>query len=356
MAIRLNNIDVIDDSANVNVTHMGITSLGSFVVGLPSQTTPPHAGSIYGYAGGGVNPALSPIFFDVIDRHSFTSDTNATIVANMATQRRRCHSASSEEAGYAMGGDALTPGLPTTQGLGYYYSIEKFNFATEAPATGVGSLQSIRNTSGGGCASPTHGYAGGGAIYNMVGIPIERFPFTNETETSAVGGLTYNRLSAADGASLSNGYTVSGFIDFPVSTSTTIIERFQFAAETEGVVVGDAYIGRQLFSVLSSPTHLYSAGGVSITPVVRYKLIDKMPFTAEGTATLVGDLTSNNGSTAATTSASNGYVLGGAIGNNPPAPVLRTDAIDKFPFATDANAVNIADLTAEKLQTTNYMN
>ena len=357
MAIRLNNIDVITDSANLNVTHMSIASLGHIAAGVQTQTTPPHAGSIYGYAGGGINPALSPTFFTAIDRHSFTSDTNATTVASMAVQRRRSHSASSEQAGYAMGGDALsTPTLPVFQGLTYYFGIEKFSFATEAPATAIGSLQFVRITSGQGCASPTHGYTGGGAIYNMIPVQIERFPFSNERETSIVGGLTYNRSSTADGASLNNGYNVAGLIQFGPSITSTIIERFQFANEAEGVVVGDVTLGRNLLSALSSPTHLYAAGGVSATPVVRYRTIDKMSFTTEGQATFVGDLTANNGSTAATTSATNGYVLGGATSNNPPAPVVGTNAIDKFPFATDANAADVADLTAVKLQTTNYMN
>jgi hypothetical protein len=357
MAIRLNNIDVITDTANLNVTHLGISSLGHIAVGVQTQTSPPHAGSLYGYAGGGVNPTLSPTFFTAIDRHSFSSDTNATNVASMAVQRRRSHSASSEQAGYAMGGDALAPtALPPFQGFSYYFGIEKFNFATEAPATAVGSLQFVRINSGQGCASPTHGYTGGSAIYNMMAVQIERFPFSIERETAGIGGLTYNRLGTADGASLNHGYNVSGLIQFSPNITTTIIERFQFAAESDGVVVGDVYIGRQLFSVLSSPTHLYSAGGVSSTPVVRYKTIDKMPFTAEGTATLVGELSSNNGSTAATTSATNGYVLGGATSNNPPAPVVGTNAIDKFPFSTDANAADVADLSATKFQTTNYMN
>lgn len=357
MAIRLNNIDVITDSANVNVTHLGISSLGHIAVGVQTQTSPPHAGTVAGYAGGGVNPAASPIFFTAIERHSFTSDTNATSVASMAVQRRRSHSASSEQAGYAMGGDALAaPTLPPFQGQTYYFGIEKFNFATEAPATAIGSLQFVRISSGQGCASPTHGYTGGGAIYNMIGVQIERFPFANETETAGVGGLTYNRLSSADAASLNNGYNIAGLIQFSPNITSTIIERFQFASDTEGVVVGDTFISRNLLSALSSPTHLYSAGGVSATPVVRYRLIDKMPFTAEGTSTLVGDLTANNGSMAATTSATNGYVLGGATSNNPPAPVVGTNAIDKFPFSTDANAVDIADLTVAKFQTTNYMN
>ncbi len=358
MAIRLNNIDVITDSANVNVTHLGISSLGHIAVGVQTQTSPPHAGTVAGYAGGGVNPVASPpIFFTAIERHSFSSDTNATSVASMAVQRRRSHSASSEQAGYAMGGDALAaPTLPPFQGQTYYFGIEKFNFATEAPGTAVGSLQFVRITSGQGCASPTHAYTGGSAIYNMLGVQIERFPFANERETAGIGGLTYNRLSSADAASLNNGYNIAGLIQFSPNITSTIVERFQFAAEAEGVVVGDMTIGRQLLSALSSPTHLYCAGGVSSTPVVRYKTIDKMPFTAETSATFVGDLTSNNGSMAATTSATNGYVLGGATSNNPPTPVVGTNAIDKFPFSTDANATDVADLTAAKFQTTNYMN
>lgn len=362
MAIKINDTTIIDDSANANLSHVSISSLGTVTVGTYMPATPPHAGTLFGYTSGGVfptRPSAPPIFMAYVDKFPFAADVNATSVANIQTQRRRMHVASSEVAGYSMGGDALAPtGISPFQGLGYYFQIEKFNFVTEDASTGVGSLQAPRINSGAGCASPTHGYAGAGSVYNNAQVQIERFPFASESETAVAGGLTYYRTGHMEAASMTHGYHMNGLINSnaPPNTTSSIMEKYQFAADTQGAVIGESTLSRWLGSGLSSPTHAYTAGGVSNTPTVRYTTIDKVSFAAEGNATLVGNLTSNNGSMTATTSATNGYVLGGATSNNPPAPTTGTDAIDKFPFATDANATDVADLTEVKYQAAGFMN
>lgn len=364
MAFKIGGNEFISDgtTANANVKYLSVSSLGYISVGNVTPTTPPHAGTLYGYIGGGAYP-LRPtsIFIPDIYRFPFSSDSPTTDVANMAVQRRRCHVASSQLAGYAMGGDALTPGLPPSLGGSYYFNIEKFNFSSEAPATLVGSLQFVRTNSGGGCASPTHGYAGGGKIAGEFVVDIERFPFASESETATVGTLTYNRSGHQEAASVTHGYNMNGNftgsgVPAPTTVSSTTIERYQFAAEAEGTVIGDSTIGRWLGSGLSSPTHAYAAGGVSNDPAIRYNRIDKVSFSSEGNATTVGALTSNVGSTTAVTSSTNGYVVGGAT-NVPPSPTITgTNAIDKFPFATDTNATDVADLSEIIYQAAGYIN
>lgn len=359
MAIRINDTTVVDDSANANLTHVSVSSLGFVNIGTVSNT-PPHAGTLYGYASGGVNPARPvSIFIQNVERFSFASEAPGTNVASVGISRRRGSSCSSELAGYAMGGDSTPSTLPPYMGLGYYFNIEKFNFATEAPSTGVGNMQYVRTNSGTGVASPTHGYAAGCRTFNEFILETERFAFANDVESAIVGSLTYYRQGPSEAASLTNSYVMNGnYIGAgpPISVNTSIIEKYKFASETEGVFIGDTTLVRWLGGAASSPTHAYAISGLATTPVVRYRRIDKVSFAAEGNASIVGDLSSNNGSMTATTSAFNGYTLGGATSNNPPAPVIGTNAIDKFPFATDTNATDIADLVEVKFQTASYNN
>ena len=55
----------------------------------------------------------------------------------------------------------------------------------------------------------------------------------------------------------------------------------------------------------------------------------------------MGDLTSARGRMAGQNSTSNGYVSGGT-------PPGKLDIIEKYPFATDANATDVGDLTSAR--------
>ena len=77
----------------------------------------------------------------------------------------------------------------------------------------------------------------------------------------------------------------------------------------------------------------YTSGGVAIDT------IDKFPFATDANATDVGDLTQARTMPAGQNSADNGYASGGL------AYPLALNTIDKFPFASDANATDVGDLT-----------
>ena len=71
----------------------------------------------------------------------------------------------------------------------------------------------------------------------------------------------------------------------------------------------------------------YSSGGVP-TPS-NGNVIQKFPFSSDGNATDVGDLTQARYGAAGQSSSTSGYTSGRAA---------ATNTIDKFPFATDGNA------------------
>lgn len=363
MAITINGQTVFDNNRNANVAQIVLNSYGSFTVtsNAAPTTIPPNAGTVSGYSTGGINPAI-PAFRGNIQKFPFASDGNSTVVAALNRNRRRGHSASSETHGYVMGGDsgAGPPAIPVSAGNGYETSIERFPFATDSNAVLSGALNYYRIASGGGAASPTHAYSSGGrGAFSWI-IDTERFPFAADSVSAQVGGLQYAVISASEFSSLSAGYILGGSLisggsalPTPAPSQTIMIsaiQKYEFAYEADAVQIGDLSIPRLLFVGVSSQTHGYGAGGVSPTPVIRYRTIDKMSFASEGTSSYVGDLSANNASNAQCSSGNNGYVLGGASSNNPPAPVIGTNAIDKFPFASDANATDVGDLNEALVQ------
>ena len=69
--------------------------------------------------------------------------------------------------------------------------------------------------------------------------------------------------------------------------------------------------------------------------------IDKFPFASNANATDVGDLTVGRYSGAGQSSTASGYASGGTFAPTYP----NSNIIDKFPFASNANATDVGDLT-----------
>ena len=83
----------------------------------------------------------------------------------------------------------------------------------------------------------------------------------------------------------------------------------------------------------------YSSGGWPVT-----NTIEKFPFASDANATDVGNLTVSRARVSGQSSTSSGYVSGGFI---PP----HSNVIDKFPFSSDANATDVGNLIAANSQT-----
>jgi hypothetical protein len=81
----------------------------------------------------------------------------------------------------------------------------------------------------------------------------------------------------------------------------------------------------------------YTSGGVGGLPIIIQNVIDKFPFATNANATDVGDLTQARFDPAGQSSNISGYTSGGGPS------VVNT--IDKFPFASNANATDVGDLT-----------
>jgi len=262
------------------------------------------------------------------------SDARSGSFANVTIQNAGsltvdfAHTFQGTVAGYASGG--FIPGVGD-----YTNIIDKFSFAVDTNATDVGDLVEPRGVHAG-HSSSSHGYVSGG--FPPTSDMIQKFPFAVDSNASDVGNLTEAKNNVTGQSSAVSGYT-SGGNPGPVNT----IQKFSFAVDTNATDVGDLTQGRYGGTGQSSITHGYTSGGSLGPGQPETNVIDKFPFATDTNATDVGDLTQARQRGAGQSSTTHGYASGGQIPSPNTPPFVNT--IDKFPFATDTNATDIADLS-----------
>ena len=204
--------------------------------------------------------------------------------------------------------------------------IDRFPFGTFTTATDVGDLSTAKY-GWAGQSSSTHGYSSGGFPYSNT---IESYPFAQSSGTaSSVGTLTSTRKVGAGSHSETHGYNMAGLNPWPSPTpNSTIIDKFPFASNGASSLVGNATYAGWGKGGQSSVTHGYSAGYFS-----NGNVIEKHSFSSDGNATDVGDLQHGGGRLSGQSSTSDGYASGYE------SPSVSNMHIQKFPFASDANAV-----------------
>ena len=293
-------------------------------------------GSSFGYRSGGGTP--NPSNGIVIDRFSFSADGNATDVGDLTQTRIYLSGASSETHGYSAGGYS-----PPESSL--RNTIDKFPFATAtANATDVGDLTQGKARSSGN-TSPTHGYAAGGeSSINTIIKGIDKYSLSSDGNGTDIGDLSQERRGGSSQSSTTSGYHGGGTGPTIFADNTTI-DKFPFASDTGGTNVGDLSQARGNVSGNSSGSAGYASGGEIPSPYSSVNTIDKFPFASDGTATDVGDLiTISTLHCQGQNSTVSGYQAGG---NSPAISPGSRNAIQKFPFSSDANATDVGDLTTE---------
>ena len=285
-------------------------------------------GIVSGYSTGGVAPSSPlPTVVNTIDKFSFASDANATDVGDLTQVRNELSGQSSSSSGYSSGGGF--PGKNT---------IDKFPFATDANAIDVGDLTQARSVTAG-QSSADNGYASGGFGTPSFLNTIDKFPFATDANATDVGDLTLARNLPSGQSSDVSGYTSGGY---NTPSLRDIIDKFPFATNANATDVGDLTQARDGLAGQSSESHGYSTGGVSISFNPPINTIDKFPFATNANATDVGDLTQARTKATGQSSIASGYSSGG---DTLLSPETFYSTIDKFPFASDANATDVGDLT-----------
>ena len=152
--------------------------------------------------------------------------------------------------------------------------------------------------------------------------------------------------------------SVSGYVSGGRSPDlTNAIESFSFSSDGNGSDVADLTVARQGAAGQSSTTHGYTSGGVDHTlssyaaqALIIARTIDKFSFASNANATDVGDLSSEFGieNSAGQSSEVSGYISGGSyVSGSAPSPTI-INKIDKFSFSTDANSTDVGDLTESR--------
>ena len=181
----------------------------------------------------------------------------------------------------------------------------------------------------GSASSTTHGYSAGGEV-NV----IEKWSMIADANSTDVGDLVSPHTGSAEGCnSTTYGYMAGGH------PSSTIIQKYSFSTDGDAVdttadltAAGrtDRCGGNQ------SSDYGYCVGGGQSG---NWVTIDKWAFATSANATDVGDLTNGTWSLGSTSSSTYGYTMGGGtIGHG------RGDIIDKFSFASDGNATDVGDM------------
>ena len=184
------------------------------------------------------------------------------------------------------------------------------------------------------------GYHSGGSSDRTA---VEKFSFTSNANATDVGTLLQDSRHSAGQSSNEHGYT-SGAYNAPLVFNT--ISKFPFASDGNGTDVGDLTQARGQLRGNMSPSSAggfgYSSGGRNNGPMLN--TIDKFPFASDANATDVGDLTEIIYNMASQNSETHGYISGGRGFNQP-----NMDVIQKFPFATDGNATDVGNLTVARI-------
>ena len=303
--------------------------------GLAAATYPTYTGgSSYGYLWGGAPNANRHM------RFSLASDTNATLVEYMAINAQQATGGRSPTHGYYFGGIS-----GPVQGLRFY---RKFPWASETSDAAGPSTTFTKGRFGahGNPVGPSNFdyiYQAGG--YNPDAgariTDIERFPVASDTDNATDVGDLNTAYSRGGGAtSGSHGYIVGGQLPtHPSDTTNEMIQKFPFAATATTTDAADLSVSNVQYDIMgaNSETHGYSFGGVT-EPPGRSDHIDKFPFASDANATDVGNLTLGRSRGGSVSSTTHGYCAGGESPSN-------TNIIDKFAFATDGNATDVGDLT-----------
>ena len=283
-------------------------------------------GTVSGYCLGGNVYPTSPNDVNTIDKFSISSNANSTDVGDLTAIAHGTAGQSSSTHGYSSGFGAS----PMT-------NIEKISFSSDGNSSVIGTVTTLRIQPIG-QSSTTHGYTTGGAT-----DVIDKFTFASDANATNVGDYIFveGGGSMAGHSSPTHGYASGGYL----GGNRSEIGKFSFWTDANATLVGhlstpgfNSYCAGQ-----SSTTHGYTSGGYT-SPSDRSNVIEKFSFSHDGNGVDVGDLTVIRSHTGGISSNVSGYTCGGSFRNSA-APATPMNTIDKFSFASDANATDVADMT-----------
>ena len=191
-----------------------------------------------------------------------------------------------------------------------------------------------------------YGYAmgGTGSPTSTISNSIQKYSFTSDGNGTVSPITLHTKVSDGAGSQSSESGYFSGSRGSGTSYALSVvnIQKFPFAEDANGTDVGDLVTARGSSAGNSSETNGYVSGGFrqDPTPVSYLNQIEKFPFASDANATSVGTLLTTLNYMSGQSSSEYGYV---SAGTGPAAP--NSNVIQKFPFAADGNAADVGDLT-----------
>lgn len=359
--IDIDSVLAVGDSSNRDMT-VGVINAKTIEAGTVVEGSALFSfqGSFSGYTAGGVSPN-NPTSFNnpqginghrTIDKFPFASDANATDAGTLIAGTSGSSGQSSISHGYTSGGSVY----PTLEGV-----IYKFPFSNNAGSSSVGRLagqQPIASTSGKergmGHSSADTGYHSGGDVGPYITGRIVKFPFAHDTNSGIVGHLTnFGTERGAGLSSVTDGYAAGG-LSSPGPSRTTKIDKFPFSTDVNATTIGNLTVAKTDVTGQSSTSHGYVSGGNEAGPPYSYNdtitTIEKFPFASDADATEIADLSVSRAFSAGQSSISHGYTSGG----HSESLTSYTNIIDKFPFSSDANATDVGDISKHRSESTGH--
>ena len=339
MPFKYLDVDVITESGNATFANVETYSVAS-------QNT-----TIYTY--GGTVAAfftMAPPNGSSIQRFPFAAEiTGADIQASLFSGTF----APQRGSGYSSATNGFLDQRESGSNLTAIYS---FPFASGLGSRFHGDLVVGRHQfSNGGASQGVSGQTHGFVMGDCVGPPssptansIDRFPYASGTGAATHANLTnpgsvHTQQGVAGCTSYVNGYAC-GVAPY----GSNKLERFPLTATTLVTAVNLGTIGPQggyNVTTHSSTTHGYTSASMGYAGL--QSAIQKFPFASEApvAGAIIGYLTINGGNGSvgkpgASSSTNYGYVAGGV------ASWQATGIVNRFPFASDTNAVEIGDIIA----------
>lgn len=241
-----------------------------------------------------------------------------------------------------------------------FLTIDRFDVSSNTDAIAVGDLAEY----GGGCCSnsETHGYIAGGwanagaaaANTNNRSDRIEKWAFASSSSGSLTGTLSQGITETSGQQSLTYGY-LSGGRDQTGSGAINEIQKYAYASDGNSIDHADL-IGTTNYDPagLSTDTHGYNMGGkcsgfegntFGAVDGGASNVIQKFPFASQTNSSDIADLAFRCGGVKGSGNLTHGYIHGGY--KQGPSSGYTTD-VQKFDYSSEATATVIGNLAANK--------
>ena len=238
--------------------------------------------------------------------------------------------------GYAVGGIGWGTNVATD-------AVDKHSFASDTDA--VDHCDTFALNSHYACArSISHGYTMGGEPV-PISNRITKFAFASTADGTDVADMINTSGSNSSNSSGTYGYVSGGSTFLPTLNVLNTIQKFSVTADLNATDVGDLTVAKLLQTSANSATHGYCCGGGSaVDPsLTTFDVIENFPFATDVNATDIANLTLDRYSGGGHSSETHGYTSGGVKY----IPTAYHDIIDKFLFATGADSTGVGNLTAD---------